>query len=213
MKMIENQTSKETLEAKPADPTKFTPPKPEPEEEPVETQEEVSEQTSEETVEKETSEETSKTPEIQTVDYEAKFKASQAEAIRLVKENEGLRKTKPSNPTDSKVNVDEVLEITTATKGLTPEAVAELKLRSDATGKSLSEAREDENFVIWHNAYNEKVEKEKALAPSTNQGEVDKKPLTRDEEFAAAKTQKEKGILLDKYGLNPLKPMRDHETL
>lgn len=154
---MQNQTSEETQEETQPEPEKS------------ETQEETSEQTSEETVEKETSEETPKTPEP--VDYEAKFKASQAEAIRLKKENEGLRKAKPSNPSDSKVNVDEVLEITTATEGLSPAEVSELKLRADATGKSLLESRKDENFVLWQNAHKDKVEKDNSPQPSTKQGQ------------------------------------------
>jgi len=145
---METQTSEETQEET----------KTEPVEETTETQEKTSEETSEETVKKETSK-------TQTVDYEAKFKASQAEAIRLKKENEGLRKDSPKG-----VNVDEIVEIQAATKDLSPEEISELKVRATSTGKSLTEARKDENFILWQKAYQEKVERENAPEPSTKQG-------------------------------------------
>jgi len=147
---MENQTSEETQEETSTEPEK-------------ETQEETSEETSEETVEKETS----KTSE--TVNYEDKFKASQKEAIRLKKENDGLRKNKkPSNPTG--VDVAEIVEIQAATKDLSSEEITFLQTQAKATGKSLSETRKDENFILWQKAYKDKVEKENSPEPSTKQG-------------------------------------------
>ena len=139
-------------------------------------QEETPEETPEETVETET-------PQTLAVDYEAKFKASQTEALRLKAENEKL-KTKPVSKEG--VNLDDILEAQEATKGLDREEISELKLRSKASGIALSEARKDSNFELWSNAYREKVEKDKqALKPSSKQGlgEVEKplKDMTLDE--------------------------------
>jgi len=148
------------------------------EENPEETsQEETPEETSEETVEKETP----KT--FETVDYEAKFKASQTEALRLKTENDRL-KAKPT--TNSGVGLDEILEAQQATKGLDSSEIAELRLRAKANDISLSEARKDSNFQLWSEAYKEKVEKDKnTLKPSSKQGtgEVEKplKDMTLDE--------------------------------
>lgn len=141
---MENQTSEET-QVEETEPVTETPVEP-------------TEQTSEETVEKETSK-------TQAVDYEAKFKASQTEAIRLAKENEGLRSKTPTG-----VNVDEIVEIQAATKDLSPEEISELKIRATSTGKSLTEARKDDNFKLWQSAYKEKVEKDNSPEPSTKQG-------------------------------------------
>lgn len=160
---MENQTSEETQVETPNEPV-------ETKEETTETPKETTEQTSEETVKKETS----KTPEA-TVNYEEKFKASQKEAKRLLEENAKLKeKPKESNPESGEVDVDKILEINTATKGLSPEAITELQLRAKATGKSLTEARKDENFGIWHKAYKAKVELEKTPPPSTEQGGKEK---------------------------------------
>jgi len=75
-------------------------------------------------------------------------------------------------------DVDAILEVNRATSGLDPEEIAELKLRANALGCSLSEARKDKNFGMWQKSYRETVEKERALNPSTRQTEVPKeKPL------------------------------------
>lgn len=145
---MENQTSEETQEETQAEPEQ-------------ETQQETSEETSEETVKD--------TPEA--VNYEKKFKESQKEAIRLKKENDGLRK--PSNPT-GEPDVDAIVEINQATNGLTPAEIAELRFRAAVNKSSLSEARKDENFVLWQEAHKMKVEKEQTLPPSTKQSTTPK---------------------------------------
>ena len=148
------------------------------EESPEETsQEETPEETPEETVE------TSTPKNVETVDWEAKFKASQTESIRLKKENDGL-KTKPVSK--SEVNIDDIIEAQQATKGLDRMEISELRLRAKANSVALTEARKDSNFELWSNAYREKVEKDKqTLKPSSKQGlgEAEKplKDMTSDE--------------------------------
>lgn len=66
-------------------------------------------------------------------------------------------------------SVDAILEVQQATMGLDSAEIAELKLRANATGKSLTEARNDENFALWQGARREKVAKEKSLEPSSRQ--------------------------------------------
>lgn len=144
----------QTLEGNP----KETPKEPE-----QETPAEAPAETPEKTVEKETPE---------AVDYEKKFKESQKEAIRLKKENDEL-KEKPSNPTGEH-DVDAIVEINQATNGLSPEEIAELRFRAAANKSSLSEARKDENFVLWQEAHKMKVEKEQTLPPSTTQSTTPK---------------------------------------
>jgi hypothetical protein len=109
-------------------------------------------------------------------------------------------------------DIDAILEVQSSTRDLDTEEVSELKLRASSLGISLSEARKNSNYNIWQKAHREMVEKERALAPNTNQGEVDKKP-SLVEEFKTAKTQEEKEKLLNKYGWNPLNPRRDFTSL
>lgn len=66
-------------------------------------------------------------------------------------------------------DVDAILEVQRATSGLDPREVGELKVRANAMGISLTEARENEDFKLWQSSYKEKVDKEKAPIPSTTQ--------------------------------------------
>lgn len=111
----------------------------------------------------------------------ARMKSAEEDAKKAKEE---LAKKVESNKPVSEI--DTILEVQSATKGLEPEEVAELQLRAKANGISLSEARKDDNFKLWQDGRKAKVEKEKALAPNTNQDEVDKKPKTLDEKLLAA---------------------------
>ncbi len=85
---------------------------------------------------------------------------------KLVKQKEEtLQARKQADPND----VDKILEIQIATQGLGEQEISELKLRADHLGKSLTEARKDKNFLIWQNAYNQKVEEDNTPSPSTVQ--------------------------------------------
>jgi len=131
----------------------------------------------------ESTEETSKETVENAIDYEAKFKASQKEALRLKAENDGF-KNKPTPKGDG--SLDAILEVQQATKGLDPMQISELRVRAKANEIPLSEARNDSNFELWNVAYLEKVEKDRqALKPSSKQGtgEVEKplKDMTLDE--------------------------------
>ena len=163
---MENQTLEETQGEETTEPN-------------TETSEETPEETSEETVGKENP----KTSED--VNYESKFIASQKEAIRLKKENDELRKGKDSNPSSQPTattkasnpidDVDTIVEVQQAIKDLSPEMIAELKLRAKVNNTSLLEARKDENFILLHKAWTEKVEQKKTLSPSTKQSITQKK--------------------------------------
>jgi len=110
-------------------------------------------------------------------------------------------------------DVDAILEVQNATSGMDPEEVSELRLRAKALGVSLSEARQNKNYQLWQQGHKAEVEKANSLKPNTNQGEVDTRPKGWQQEFAEAKTIEEQGKVLDKYGMNPLNPRRDFQTL
>ena len=109
-------------------------------------------------------------------------------------------------------DVDAILEVQSATSGFDTDEVAELRLRAGALGTSLSKAREDKNFQLWQKGHREEVNKSKALAPNTNQGEVDK-PKGLNTRLMEAKTQEEKEKILNEIGMNPLNPRREYTTL
>jgi hypothetical protein len=110
------------------------------------------------------------------------------------------------------LDVGDYIDISASLEGLDQKEKEKLAYEHKITGKPLSELRKDEDYILWQGAHREKVDKEKALAPNTNQGEVTK-PKTMDEEFASAKTQEDKEKVLNKYGLNPLNPRKDYHTL
>lgn len=132
--------------------------------------------------------------------FERAKKAEESEKA-LKKENERLKKVRSSG---EPLDVDSILEVQTATKGLNSDEVEELRLRAKAKELSLTEARKDENFILWQKSYKEKVAKQKALNPSTTQGET-KRPKTVEERLQEAKTLEEKEKILDELGLNPMK--------
>ena len=96
--------------------------------------------------------------------YYARMK--QAENIAKTAREELAKAKRPVS------DIDAILEVQEATKDLTSKEIAELKLRADALKVPLTEARKDENFVLWQKAYKEKVDKENIPLPSTTQGNV-----------------------------------------
>jgi len=77
-------------------------------------------------------------------------------------------------------DLDVILDVQRATVGLDASEVTELKNRAAMVGGSLSEARKDENFVIWQKGYKEKVEQDNAPDPSTEQGIAEGKKALKD---------------------------------
>jgi len=125
--------------------------------------------------EKKTPKEKTESPKGEYSDREKRYYARMKDAEETAKKaKDELAKSK--RPVS---DIDAILEVQQATKGLSLEEVAELKVRSTATGKSLTESRKDENFVLWQKAYKEKVEKENSALPETKQGEIEKeKPVS-----------------------------------
>jgi len=93
----------------------------------------------------------------------ARMKLAEEKAKKV--EAQLAEKPKP----ESISNIDAIVEVQQATKGLSPEEIAELRIRASANTTSLLEARKDENFTLWQKAYKEKVAKElKAPLPSSS---------------------------------------------
>jgi len=83
-------------------------------------------------------------------------------------------------PTSESSDVDAIVEINIATKDLSPEEIAELRFRASVNKTTLSEARKDENFILWQGAHKEKVEKDQTLPPSTKQSITPKRKSLTD---------------------------------
>lgn len=109
--------------------------------------------------------------------YYARMKQAENEAKKWRSEAEKAKK-----PVSE---VDAILEVQEATKGLDTSEVTELRLRADALKTTLTEARKSEGFALWQRGYKEKVEKENPPLPSTTQGNVKEgkslKEMTIDE--------------------------------
>jgi hypothetical protein len=136
----------------------------------------------EETLETSPTEETKETVEatateekgqdLESLNKQLYMRAKKAE--EKAKELEKQLKTEPK-PVQRDTSVDAILEIQRATRGLDEDEVAELRMRAKATEKTLLEARKDENFLLWKEARERKLEKEKSLEPSSRQSEDERK--------------------------------------
>jgi len=122
--------------------------------------------------------------------YYARMK--QAESIAKQARDELGRIKKTSTVVS---DIDAILEVQEATRGLSAPEIAELKLRADALKVPLTEARKNENFALWQKAWKEKVEKENVPLPSTAQGNVNR------EKTLSEMTLDERTELFEKAGL------------
>jgi len=165
-------------------------------------QEDVLEQPQKE--EKETPKEKTDSPE-QYSEREKRYYArmKQAESIAKTAREELAKVKKPADASD----VDSIIEVQEATRGLAASEIEELKLRADALKVPLTEARKDKNFQLWQKAYREKVEKEQAALPSTTVGNVEKeKPLGEMDIEDRTKLFEDAGLL--KKRINPRPPLQ-----
>ena len=135
------------------------------------------EETNDNSIEEETIVKEPQTEELETPKEKAPEQYSDREKryYARMKQAENIAKTAREELAKAKrpvSDIDAILEVQEATKDLTSKEIAELKLRADALKVPLTEARKDENFVLWQKAYKEKVDKENIPLPSTTQGNV-----------------------------------------
>ena len=128
--------------------------------------------------------------------YYARMK--QAENIAKATREELAKVKRP----ESVSNIDAILEVQEATRGLSTPEIEELKLRADVLKVPLTEARRNENFTLWQRAYLEKVAKENVPLPSTTQGNV-KGEKTLKEMTLDERTKYFEGLGLVTRQINP----------
>jgi hypothetical protein len=119
-----------------------------------------------------------------------KIRAEKAEAERkaLEKRLNSLSKNgeKPS------LDVEDYIDISASLEGLDQREKEKLAQEHRLTGKPLAEIRKNEDFTLWQSAYREKVEKERALTPSSAQGDAEKPQSLQDKLRTASLDEKEK---------------------
>ena len=186
--------------------------------------EEVTPETQPQVEEKETPKTETEQPKEQFTDREKRYYARMKRAEEEAKfAKESLAKTKETLA-KAKIpisDIDAILEVQSSTKDLDKNEIAELKLRASALGVSLTEARQDPNYLIWQSAYRVKVEKENAPKPSTIQAEGEKpktlpeelKSVTEPSILADIRKLKEKEAILEREGLwkSPRKEIREEK--
>jgi hypothetical protein len=213
------------------------------EETPTENQaeEETAEETPEEVAPEQTPPEEKETPKEQTketyTERERRLYARLKESEEVTKKTKAEMAKVREELAKAKIpisDVDAILEVQTATSGLDPDEVAELKFRASILGDKLSDARKDKNFLLWQKAHREEVEKLNAAKPTTTQPEEEKpktifdqarelggRTLDRDGRTVVANDSikrdvaklSEKEKMLEKHGLwvHPRKAQREEK--
>lgn len=151
-----------------------------------------------------TPEEEPKKPQEQAVPY-SRFKEVNDELARL--------KTQPAKVINKALDVEDYIDISASLEGLDQKEKERLAREHKLTGKTLSEIRKDEDFLLWQSAYRAKVEKEQlALKPSGTQSESERPQSFLEKLSRASVAEKEK--MLSEAGLyvEP-KPRLDRKDL
>jgi hypothetical protein len=130
-------------------------------------------------------------PEEKTVPYD-RFKKVNDELTKLKKEP-------PKTVVKTTLGVEDYIDISASLEGLDKREKEYLAQQHKLTGKSLSDIRKDEDYVLWQDAYRAKKEKELSLKPSGTQSESDRPMSFAEKLKGASLADKEK--LLEEAGL------------
>lgn len=138
----------------------------------------------------ETPEEPKAKPETDASELEAKnrqlFERAKTAEKKAKDAQDEVERLKKVPKTDSTLNVEDYIDISASLEGLDKREKEKLASEHKLTGKSLTEIRSSEDFILWQTAYREKVAKEKALNPSTRQTEAEK-PKALEDKFEELK--------------------------
>lgn len=122
-----------------------------------------------------------------------------------------LKKNPPTASTKS-LEIDDFINISASLEGMDQREKEYLAEQHKLTGRPLNEIKQDENFQLWQTAYKQKVEKERALKPSSTQT-VSDKPMSLGDKLKGA-TLEEQEILLSEAGLySSPRPKADRVTI
>lgn len=111
----------------------------------------------------------------------------------VIDENRRLK----SEPKATKsLDVEDFIDISASLEGLDQRQKEYLAEQHKLTGQPIKEIRNGENFLLWNDGYQTRVEKERALKPSSTQPDYDK-PKTLAERLKGASLEEQEKILAD----------------
>jgi len=150
----------------------------------VEATEEVVEETKE--VEEEVEEDSTelKTALIQKKKYREKLADAEKKLAELAK----------APKTNTALDVEDYIDISTSLSGLDPVEQAFLAKQHKLTGESMKEIRDSEDFQLWNSAYKQKQEAENALKPNAQQ-EVEGGPSSFTDKLKGASLAEKEELL------------------
>lgn len=168
------------------------------------------------TVESETTENTTATetaPEVdpRLAELEAKNKQMFERAKKAEAEAKALKLQQESTKDVStkSLDVEDYIDISASLEGLDQREKEKLAKEHKLTGRSLTEIRKDEDFLLWQGAYRAKAEKERlTLKPSGTQSESDK-PKSLTEKLATASMADKEKILKEAGLYKDFRPRAD----
>jgi len=133
-------------------------------------------------------------------DSNLKSALAQKEHFRKKLKEAEARLAKANKPTtETALDVEDYIDISTSLSGLDPVEQAFLAKQHKLTGESMKEIRESEDFQLWNSAYRAKQEKENALKPNATQEREDAPASMVDKLRTASIAEKEE--LLKQSGL------------
>ncbi len=135
---------------------------------------------------------------------------------RFKKVNDELTKLKaqPIKEVNKTLDVEDYIDISASLEGLDQREKEKLAKEHKLTGRPLTEIRKDEDFLMWQSAYKQKLEKDRALAPSSKQPDSNI-PRSLQDRITSAETMADKEKLLVEAGLykNPQGPRTDRQYI
>lgn len=123
-------------------------------------------------------------------------KAAKAEAERLALEAKLNELTKAQRPQG--LNVEDYIDISSSLEGLDAREKEYVASQHKMSGKPIKDIRNSEDFSFWRSSYQQKLEKERTLKPSTTQPVVDQE-ITLEQALAEARSDDEREKLLKEH--------------
>ena len=111
------------------------------------------------------------------------------------------------------LDVEDYIDISASLEGLDQREKERLAKEHKLTGRSLTEIRKDEDFLLWQSAYRQDVEKKRlTLAPSGKQSESDR-PRSLSQRLASASMADKEKILTEAGLYKTVRPRADRTII
>lgn len=121
---------------------------------------------------------------------------------RFKEVNDQLKKLRENpQPQSQTLDLNELIAINASMEGLSQREKERLAEEHKLTGRPLPEIRKSEDFLLWQQGYHSKVEKERALKPSSTQPEAQAERKLSDVLKDPRVPREEKEELMRQHGL------------